>query len=81
MTQSITSLFELVEEYAATHELPFPPARFHLDYEASALLAIVETFPAVEVKGCNFHYTQAIWRKVQETGLTSFYKNDPVVKR
>ena len=72
-------MLELLKEYAATHGLPFPPARFHIDYEASALLAIAETFIGVEVKGCNFHYTQAVWRNVQELGLTRFYKSDPAV--
>ena len=79
--ETYTRVFDLIKTYAASKGLVFSPPRFHIDYEVAMILAIEESFPGVEVKGCNFHYTQALWRKVQKRGLASFYKEDPEVKR
>ena len=33
------------------------------------------------MKGCNFHFTQAVWRKLQEVGLqNAFYKKETTYK-
>jgi len=34
----------------------------------------------VNVQGCFHHLTQSTWRKVQELGLTTAYKDDDNVK-
>lgn len=34
------------------------------DFEASAINAVSTIFPTSIVKGCYFHFTQSIWRKV-----------------
>ena len=40
--------------------------------------AIREEFPNSLVKGCAFHFGQAVWRKVQELGLrTTYSKRGP----
>ena len=33
-------------------------------------------FPGVAILGCYFHWAQAVWRKVQELGLTNAYRQD-----
>ena len=33
-------------------------------------------FDGLELKGCLFHWTQAVWRKVQELGLQVAYTKD-----
>jgi len=40
-----------------------------LDFEKAAWLALTTVLPTVTVPGCNFHWAQAMWRKVQEYGL------------
>ena len=47
-----------------------------LDFEASVWRAIPEVFPDVVMRGCAFHWGQAVWRKVQELGLQTAYSND-----
>ncbi|XP_028968851.1 uncharacterized protein LOC108865027 [Galendromus occidentalis] len=51
-----------------------------LDFEVAALRAIQHEFPLSGIKGCNFHYNQCLWRKVQASGLVPYY-SDPLVKR
>ena len=38
-------------------------------------LAATYTFPTAELQGCLFHYAKAIWRKTQECGLQTDYKD------
>jgi len=44
-----------------------------LDFEAALWQALAMEFVDAVVKGCTFHYAQAIWRKVQEMGLQTAY--------
>lgn len=59
----------------------FKPLEFHIDFEKAAINGLRNVYPDVEIKGCNFHYNQAIWRKVQEIGLVAEYKNDTNIRQ
>lgn len=52
------------------------PQSFLIDYEQAARSAIEEVFPNVTVKGCFFHLSQNIYRKVQSEGLQGKYQTD-----
>ena len=45
-------------------------------YECEKLQAIGETFPNITVKGCFFHFSQSIYRRVQAASLQSKYRNE-----
>ena len=45
------------------------PQRVITDFESSLLLAIETEMPNSRSSGCYFHFTQSLWRKVQEVGL------------
>ena len=40
---------------------------------SAAWIAIREAFPGVKLKGCAFHWSQAVWRHVQSVGLAEMY--------
>ena len=46
---------------------------FHVDFEKSVHNVVKELFPGASVKGCQFHLGQAMWRKIQELGLSKIY--------
>ena len=46
------------------------------DYEIAAINAFAQVFPNAEIKGCFFHFDQAIWRRIQAFGLQQRYQND-----
>lgn len=47
-----------------------------VDFEASMWNAIPEILPDVIIRGCSFHWGQAVWRKIQEIGLQVPYTDD-----
>ena len=53
------------------------PTTIHLDFEQAAINAVKTTFgPHVQTLGCFYHLTQSTWRKIQELGLSEYYKGD-----
>ncbi|CAF0916621.1 unnamed protein product [Brachionus calyciflorus] len=45
------------------------------DFESAAINAFSKKFPEAEIKGCHFHFTQAIWKNIRSIGLTNDFKN------
>ncbi|XP_060591063.1 uncharacterized protein LOC132746031 [Ruditapes philippinarum] len=46
---------------------------FVVDFEAALWNALRHVFEDAEIHGCSFHWGQAVWRKVQEKGLSAEY--------
>jgi len=47
-----------------------------VDFEVAIKNALEAVFPGVVVKGCFFHFTQNIWRRIQRNGLQDRYQQD-----
>ncbi len=43
------------------------------DFEAAMWRAVAQVLPHVQMLGCVFHFTQAVWRKIQALGLQESY--------
>ena len=49
----------------------------HLDFEIAAHNAVQQIFTGVKIKGCRFHFGQALWRKIQSiNSLRLLYNNN-----
>ena len=57
-------------------DLIFSPSTIKTDFEASIIPAIQHNFPTANHRGCYFHFTQAIWRQEQTSGLQPAYDSD-----
>ncbi|XP_033762412.1 uncharacterized protein LOC117343950 [Pecten maximus] len=47
---------------------------FMLDFEAGCWRAVRSVFPGVDLKGCSFHWAQAVLRKVDSLGLRATFR-------
>lgn len=50
------------------------------DFEAGPISAWTTVFPGVRIRGCLFHYTQALWRNLASKGLTLLYQGNNKAK-
>ena len=57
--------------------LQLQPTSTMSDWEIGPRNAFKNVYPGTRIYGCWFHYTQAIWKKIQKCKLTSSYKRNP----
>ena len=57
------------------------PSRFITDFEKALLQSIAISFPTATVKGCFYHFAQAIWRKIQQLGLQVSYQEEESIRK
>ena len=68
-------MFMMVKEAALNLGLKLSPLSVLSDFEQAL------NFPTAKYRGCYYHYSQAIWRKVQVSGLQEEYKaEDEILK-
>ena len=61
-------------------ELSFQPREIMSDFEGGLEQAVSECFPFCWHRGCYFHFSQAIWRKVQKLNLAKLYKRNDTAR-
>ncbi|RWS19306.1 uncharacterized protein B4U80_05358, partial [Leptotrombidium deliense] len=64
-----------MKNWIASIGFAFKPEEIMIDYEQAMIKAINKVFPNTRVRGCLFHYRQAIYRHVQECGLSRAYND------
>lgn len=59
------TLFQLIKS-----QLPdWSPKKLHCDYEIAAINAIRDVIPDVQIIGCFYHWSRALWRKAKMLGV------------
>ncbi len=75
-TETYVRFFRLIQKAANRYGLNFSPSTISIDFESAMINSIQRIFPGARIRGCLFHFSQALWRRVQEVGLVVRYKND-----
>jgi len=57
------------------------PMAIKIDFEIAVLKALEAVFMESKVTGCNFHFNQSLFRKVQHEGLVSEYRDNDEVQQ
>ena len=58
----------------------YSPRQVIVDFEKAIISAVHITFPLAEVKGCYFHLTQNLVKKINQVGLKSQFQSDLTLK-
>ncbi len=77
MTGRKEELYSAVLEKVLSLAPKFSPHFWMGDFEASSRSSIKTWFPQAEVAGCHFHFTRAVFKKVQRLGMTDLFKSNP----
>lgn len=63
--KTYVTLYNLIKS-----ELPsWSPDIFHCDFELAAINALTEVFPNIQLKGCFYHWSRAMWKKAKAMGF------------
>lgn len=57
------------------------PKKVICDFEKGLMLAVETEFPLTRIRGCYFHFTQSLWRHIQELGLAGSYRQHEQLRR
>ncbi|KAF0715727.1 Uncharacterized protein FWK35_00031174, partial [Aphis craccivora] len=52
------------------------PSMLMVDFENAFITTFKEEFPTVVIRGYFFHFTQCVWKKIQNSGLQTKYGQD-----
>ncbi|XP_071177801.1 uncharacterized protein [Mytilus edulis] len=74
--QTYDRLFNLLKTACQQHHPQLAPQIFFTDFEIAIRNSAQRAFANITLRGCFFHFTQCIWRKTQNLGLATAYKNN-----
>jgi len=72
--------FTLLKDAIQERHSVLTPETVILDFETAARNAVNLVFPMTTLRGCLFHFCQCIWRKTQDCGLATRYKDGDSVR-
>lgn len=76
----ITATYERFLKKVEEQVPHWKPTVFKVDFEETAIKALHSQIFGVKICGCNFHFNQCLWRKVQNFGLVENYTKDENVR-
>lgn len=73
--ESYANVFGYMKTKCQEIGLRFDPKKAVCDFEVAIHLGLQKTRPNIELIGCRIHLAQSLWKKIQEAGLSSEYRN------
>ena len=73
-------ILELIKRRLADLDLTLEPTTVISDFEKALVPTIRTQLPTSQHHGCLFHFSQAIWKRVQLLGLTTLYHSNHAVR-
>lgn len=68
MSRKTTKAYAALFEKLLSIEPQWQPETVIIDFELAAMAGIQFIFPSINIQGCWFHSSQAIWRKIGNLG-------------
>ncbi|CAF0966860.1 unnamed protein product [Didymodactylos carnosus] len=73
-------LFRYIKDNAIRLNTVFNPTRIMSDFVSGLKAAIVAEFPNAQHNGCLFHFKQAVYRRIQNLGLSTSYNSNDTIR-
>ena len=74
------NVLDIIKRKLAEMELVFDPDYVISDFETAQIGAVSTQLPRTHQRGCLFHFSQAVYKKVQKYHLSDLYFANPDVK-
>ena len=71
-----SEVFRYLKDKACNLNVVLSPNLLTCDFESGQIVSIRIEFTTVHIRGCYFHFCQAVYRHVQMLGLSQLYIND-----
>ena len=81
MTSKKQSLYKAVLSKVTDVAPCLQPSSIMMDFECALRNSFRETFQEADVRGCWFHFGQAVYRNILKLGLSDLFKSDLIVKK
>ncbi|XP_050057873.1 uncharacterized protein LOC126550421 [Aphis gossypii] len=76
MSRKTTKAYAALFEKLLRIEPQWQPETIIIDFELAAMAGIQFIFPGINIQGCWFHSSQAIWRKIGNLGMIELCTSD-----
>ena len=76
-TTSYRYVLQVIAEKAISLGKVFRPENFLCDHEKGFIKAVSEDFPDSNLCGCHFHYSQALFRRIQKFSFGGRLQKQP----
>lgn len=80
MTKKTTSCYKAVFDFIEKEVFQLCPAEFMTDFEGGLRKALVYTYPNARIRGCWFHFSNALRKKSRSLGMYALIRNCPNAK-